>query len=273
MKGLFDGEEAEQVNGDASNKQKENEEDKNRFLKPSVKAKPWHLKSLFREKSPFRKPNTHFNGNQLPSDTVTSSSPLPTATSIATPPRTATPPVLPSRNPPPPHSPNLSPEISHPTPDHATNSISRTPSDPNYPPQHHTTNRNSNSIPTSTSTRTMTNANANANATAPGRMRPLQVHGIFFDETPNLYSAAKLGYLDEINRYVRNATGIGGEKLVSRHFLLLSSLLRSCHFIQATSILFFSRTFIALRSPHRVMHFLPPLHDSSQGLGTANLKD
>jgi Spherulation-specific family 4 len=42
----------------------------------------------------------------------------------------------------------------------------------------------------------------------------LGVQGIFFDETPNLYSPHVAGYLDAVNQTVKKSTGIGGRRLV-----------------------------------------------------------
>ena len=43
----------------------------------------------------------------------------------------------------------------------------------------------------------------------------LAVHGIFFDETPNLHSDKAATYLDSISDYVKAQEGILGERLVS----------------------------------------------------------
>lgn len=48
-----------------------------------------------------------------------------------------------------------------------------------------------------------------------GRSR-LGVQGIFFDETPNLYSDHVVAYLNAIDRMVKNARGVLGEQLVSK---------------------------------------------------------
>jgi hypothetical protein len=45
----------------------------------------------------------------------------------------------------------------------------------------------------------------------------LAVHGIFFDETPNHYSAEVGEYLDGIRKIVKDSSGILGERLVSKH--------------------------------------------------------
>jgi hypothetical protein len=43
----------------------------------------------------------------------------------------------------------------------------------------------------------------------------LGVHGIFFDETPNLFSKKAVTYLNCISQYAKAASGILGEQLVS----------------------------------------------------------
>lgn len=43
----------------------------------------------------------------------------------------------------------------------------------------------------------------------------LGVHGIFLDETPNLYSASKASYLDTVGQCVKASAGILGDRLVS----------------------------------------------------------
>jgi hypothetical protein len=44
----------------------------------------------------------------------------------------------------------------------------------------------------------------------------LGVQGIFFDETPNLYSNHVVAYLNAIDRMVKEARGVVGEQLVSK---------------------------------------------------------
>jgi Spherulation-specific family 4 len=42
----------------------------------------------------------------------------------------------------------------------------------------------------------------------------LAVHGIFIDETPNLYDEGKAKYLDALSQHVKDTTGILGDRLV-----------------------------------------------------------
>jgi hypothetical protein len=51
----------------------------------------------------------------------------------------------------------------------------------------------------------------------------LGVEGIFFDETPNVYSEESKTYLDAITKAVKDNTGILGHKLVSMPTLRPSS--------------------------------------------------
>lgn len=44
----------------------------------------------------------------------------------------------------------------------------------------------------------------------------LAVHGIFFDETPNLYTEERANYLDDVTSLVKNSSGILGDRVVSR---------------------------------------------------------
>lgn len=43
----------------------------------------------------------------------------------------------------------------------------------------------------------------------------LAMHGIFFDETPHVYSAAAAEYMRTINQAVKDATGLQGDRTVS----------------------------------------------------------
>ena len=43
----------------------------------------------------------------------------------------------------------------------------------------------------------------------------LAVKGIFFDETPNTYTADTVEYLNNITRFAKNTDGIAGDRLVS----------------------------------------------------------
>ena len=43
----------------------------------------------------------------------------------------------------------------------------------------------------------------------------LAVHGIFVDETPNLYDAEKAKYLDTLSKCVKDTAGILGKRVVS----------------------------------------------------------
>jgi Spherulation-specific family 4 len=61
--------------------------------------------------------------------------------------------------------------------------------------------------------------------------RPLSMQGIFFDETPNIFSPSKATYLHTITTAVKNASGIGGAKLVSCSPIRVVSIqLRSSHY-------------------------------------------
>jgi Spherulation-specific family 4 len=44
----------------------------------------------------------------------------------------------------------------------------------------------------------------------------LAMHGIFFDEAPHEYSADAVEYMRSINQAVKNATGLQGDKTVSK---------------------------------------------------------
>lgn len=44
----------------------------------------------------------------------------------------------------------------------------------------------------------------------------LAVHGIFFDETPNLYTEERANYLGDVTKLVKNSSGILGDRVVSR---------------------------------------------------------
>ena len=46
------------------------------------------------------------------------------------------------------------------------------------------------------------------------------MQGVFFDETPNLYDEKKAEFLETVTRAVKNATGIGDGRLVSRFSFL-----------------------------------------------------
>lgn len=52
-------------------------------------------------------------------------------------------------------------------------------------------------------------------ANDPGTGVTLGLHGIFFDETPNLYSKNVASYLDSANAQVKRSEGILGDRLVS----------------------------------------------------------
>jgi hypothetical protein len=56
----------------------------------------------------------------------------------------------------------------------------------------------------------------------------LWVHGIFFDETPNVFSEAAQGYLDTITCAVKARSGIMGAKLVRSVPLCSVHLLAEC---------------------------------------------
>lgn len=43
----------------------------------------------------------------------------------------------------------------------------------------------------------------------------LAVHGIFFDETPNLYTEERANYLGDVTSLVKNSSGIMGDRVVS----------------------------------------------------------
>jgi hypothetical protein len=43
------------------------------------------------------------------------------------------------------------------------------------------------------------------------------VHGIFFDETPNLYSDKAAAYLDTVGQAVKATLGILGDRIVSEY--------------------------------------------------------
>jgi hypothetical protein len=43
----------------------------------------------------------------------------------------------------------------------------------------------------------------------------LAVHGIFFDETPNHYSPNVAEFLDSVTQYVKDMSGILGDRVVS----------------------------------------------------------
>lgn len=45
----------------------------------------------------------------------------------------------------------------------------------------------------------------------------LGVHGIFFDETPNHFTAKAASYLNTVSQNVKDATGILGDRLVSSY--------------------------------------------------------
>jgi hypothetical protein len=71
--------------------------------------------------------------------------------------------------------------------------------------------------PPSGKAKSISKSNRNSNETS--QRRPLQMSGIFFDETPNNYSDAVADYLECVIFGVKNSMGIGGPKLVSTHFL------------------------------------------------------
>jgi hypothetical protein len=66
----------------------------------------------------------------------------------------------------------------------------------------------------------------------PSQSADLAVTGIFFDESPHQYAAETVEYLERINAAVINASGIQGDKTVSRiaKFQLWSSLASLANF-------------------------------------------
>ena len=128
------------------------------LLKPTPKAKPWHLKTLqvLRDKSPFRRDR--------------------------------------SKSPSPARSPLPSPRF-------ANNQDGR---GREYFGGGDESNSAANRV-----------LNAGANPQQPQR-RLLSMHGIFFDETPNINDPKHAEFLHEVTRAAKNTAGIGGHQLVSR---------------------------------------------------------
>ena len=61
----------------------------------------------------------------------------------------------------------------------------------------------------------------------------LAVHGIFIDETPNLYDDEKARYLDTLGRYVKDTSGILGDRTVSKpgsHYSQIALLITGVFF-------------------------------------------
>lgn len=65
----------------------------------------------------------------------------------------------------------------------------------------------------------------------------LGLHGIFLDETPNLYSPTKAAYLDTVSQYIKSSAGILGDQLVSSQISIDRTFLLSWFFSADISVL------------------------------------
>lgn len=92
----------------------------------------------------------------------------------------------------------------------------------------------------------------------------LAMKGIFFDEAPSQYSPATNNYLQNINQAVDNASGIIGEKLVSRcptAHVKLSSFANRCCRLSTIQVLY----------PIRIWRTIEPILQLSLKVHTVNI--